>query len=85
MRSTQSKPTPRQQAEAIVAKIKMREDKEYVMRQLGKYPSDYWPKIMKGYVQQWREGVDSEELQFKKQNAGRVRANTWLRETDHWK
>lgn len=34
------------------------------------------------YREQWLAGMDSEPIEHKKQNAGRYRANSWLRQID---
>ena len=61
----------------------MKDDVTYVRSELEKYDPYLHDEIMKGYVQQWREGVDNEAVIFRKQNAGRRKANAWLRQTNH--
>ncbi len=74
----------KEQVYQVINQLKIKDDREYVYRELRKYPTEFWLRIIKGYVEKWRQGVDEEKVSYRKQNAGRKKANIWLRETKHW-
>ena len=56
-----------------------RDDRSFVRQQLiGSYGADRLKRV-DGYLEQFRVGSESVDLPHKKENAGRKRANTWLR------
>lgn len=67
-------------AQQIISKLKQREDVIYVRSELRKHDRSRHDAIMNGYMEKWREGVNSEAVEQKKQNAGRRKGNNWLRE-----
>ena len=62
----------------VIDKLKLKGDKAFVIAKLDRVPKHRWVELMQGYIQAWREGMDSEEVIFRKQNAGRFKANQYL-------
>ncbi len=69
----------------IIQRMPLRDDRKYVTEQLNQYPTECRAGILKGYLREWKEARDSEPVSYRKQNAGRYRANKWLRETEHYR
>jgi hypothetical protein len=67
-------------AEHKIGQLKMHDDRVFLRRTLlgvyGKKRLD----IVNRYFEEWRKGEDGEPVEHRKQNAGRYRANTWMRE-----
>ena len=58
----------------------MPEDRSFVRKCLaGISGSDRTALVIK-YLDQWQQGIDAEPIDIKKNNAGRYRANVWIRE-----
>lgn len=70
-------------AQQIISRLKLRGDADFVRNELRKYDDWKHDAIMNRYVEQWRSGMDSGQVEQKKQNCGRRRANIWLRENKH--
>ena len=66
------------EAERLVNLLKLKDDKEFVFKQLGRFPSKEWLPIFREYIEHWRSGVNEQPDENKKQNSGRYRANVWL-------
>lgn len=70
-----------QKAESLVSSLKLRADRVFVHKCLiGIYGTERLEVVNK-YLEQWRHGSDGEPISFKKDNAGRYQANTWLRKS----
>jgi len=67
----------------VINKLKLEDDKEFVLNQLKRFPAEKHNEVFKGYIDAWRVGVDEEEVSYKKQNAGRYKANQYLLYTEH--
>ncbi len=66
-------------AEHIISSEVHRDDRSFVRQQLiGSYGADRLKRV-DGYLEQFRIGSESVQEPHKKSNAGRKRANTWLR------
>lgn len=67
-------------ADQIIGKLKLKDDVKYVRHELSRFNYYQHDAIMNEYMDQWRQGVNDEPIEHRKQNKGRVRANNWLRE-----
>ena len=73
------KPSDQEIAENLIDSLKLRDDKIFIRQCLiGVYGSKRL-SIINSYLEQWELGSDTETNVIKKDNAGRYRANTWLR------
>ena len=73
-------PSDQEIAESHIDCLRLRDDRIFVRQCLvGLYGSKRLA-LVKLYLEQWQIGSDAEPIQFKKGNAGRHRANVWLRE-----
>jgi len=70
-------------ADQIISMLKLKDDRMFVRNKLKKYDPFHHDRIVNGYMDQWRIGVNSVEIEYKKQNAGRYMANCWLRDENH--
>ena len=69
-----------EQAERLVCSLTSHDDRVFIRQQLiGAYGSDRLV-IIQEYFNQWYVGSSSEPISQKKENAGRYRANVWIRE-----
>lgn len=69
-----------EKAERLIDSIQFRDDRVFVRQQLiGAYGSDRLAMVQE-YLRHWQVGSNSEPAPHKKDNVGRYRANTWLRE-----
>ena len=69
-----------EQAERLVGSLELHEDRVFVRQQLiGSYGSDRLA-IVQEYFNQWGLGIEAEPVAIKQDNAGRHRANVWIRE-----
>jgi hypothetical protein len=64
----------------LVNTLPMREDKKHLWKHIDKMPGAVQVRTVTAYLQQWQLGSEAEPLEHKKENAGRHRANAWLRE-----
>lgn len=58
----------------------LKDDIDFVADILGQIPKDRHKSILRGYAEEWRKGMGSSENALQKQNLGRLKANSWLRE-----
>ena len=58
--------------------LPLRDDKNFIIEQLQRFPSEAHNQIWKEYCYQWHEGKNETDVSYKKQNRGRHRANLWL-------
>ena len=72
--------TDHELAEHKINELTLRDDRTFVRQMLlGAYGKDRLT-LVDLYFNEWRKGVESEPIEVKKENAGRRRANTWLRQ-----
>ena len=73
-------PTYQEQAESSIDSLNLHDDRVFVRRCLvGVYGEDRLA-IIQQYLSEWKIGAASVAMEVKKENAGRHRANVWLRE-----
>ena len=70
-----------QKAESLVSSLKLRDDRVFVHRCLIGIYGTKRLEIVNKYLEQWQQGSSSEPVNIKKDNAGRYKANTWLRKS----
>jgi hypothetical protein len=58
----------------------LRDDFLYCERLLRNLPEHLQRSMLRGYCAKWDEGMEQEQNEQRKQNAGRFLANTFLRE-----
>ena len=66
-------------ADSLVSNLSMPEDRSFVRQCLTDIYGTKRLDIVNKYLQQWRLGVEAEPVAIKKDNAGRYRANIWVR------
>ena len=67
-------------AEHKIDQLTLHEDRAFVRQMLlGAYGRDRLA-LVNQYFTEWRKGANAEPIEVKKENAGRRRANTWLRQ-----
>jgi hypothetical protein len=67
-------------AEHKINELTLRDDCVFVRQMLlGAYGKDRLA-LVNLYFDEWRKGAESEPIEVKRENAGRRRANTWLRQ-----
>ena len=66
----------------VIAKMPMKEDCVFIRSQLSRFPEKSKHNIFKGYLDEWRIGKEKEPVIYKKENAGRYRANIWIQEQE---
>ncbi len=72
--------TDQELAEHLVGSLKSHDDRIHLHRRLiGAYGTKRLG-IVNEYLAQWIQGSDAETISYKKDNAGRYRANVWLRQ-----
>ncbi len=72
--------TDHELAEHKINGLRLREDREFVYRKLkGTYGEKRLTLVIQ-YFDEWQKGSDAETNVNKIENAGRYRANTWLRD-----
>jgi len=77
---TEIQEAQQKESESLICSLKLRDDRSYVRQfLLGVYGSKRLA-IVNEYLNQWQQAADAEPSEIKKQNAGRFKANTWLRE-----
>jgi hypothetical protein len=69
-----------QKAESFVSSIKLRDDRIFIHQCLIGIYGTKRLDIVNKYLEQWRLGVEAEPVAIKQENAGRYRANAWIRE-----
>jgi len=73
------KPTDQETAEHRINGLRLHDDRVFVRQKLiGIYGAKRLDIVNK-YLEQWRLGVEAEPVKIKKENAGRHRANAWIR------
>lgn len=71
--------THQERAESMIDQLELHDDRVFVRRCLiGIYGADRLAAFQR-YLAKWNEGAANETNAIKKQNAGRFRANCWLR------
>ena len=74
------KTTDHEVAEQLISSLELHDDQVFVRQCLiGIYGSDRLA-VVQEYFNQWYVGSSSEPISHKKENAGRYRANVWIRE-----
>ena len=69
-----------QKAERLVSSLELHDDRVFIHQCLiGIYGTKRLDVVNK-YLEQWRLGVEAEPVGIKQDNAGRYRANVWMRE-----
>ena len=69
----------------VIDRLKLKEDRDYVMARLDRIPTRLWVETIQKYIKEWKDGIDNEPMGHKKQNAGRFRANQFLLSTSERK
>jgi hypothetical protein len=70
-----------QEAERLVSSLELHDDRVFIHQCLiGIYGTNRLDTVNK-YLEQWQQGSSAEPINIKKDNAGRNRANTWLRKS----
>ena len=72
--------TDHELAEHKINGLEMREDREFVRRKLKGIYGKKRLDLVNQYFDEWQKGSDAETNVNKIDNAGRYRANTWLRD-----
>lgn len=54
------------------------DDLTFLRKQLKRIPNNQRKHIVRQYTQQWIEGMQQEPCEYKKQNKGRFKANSWI-------
>ena len=72
--------TDHELAEHKINGLEMREDREFVRRKLKGIYGKKRLDLVNQYFNEWQKGSDAETNVNKIENAGRYRANTWLRD-----
>lgn len=57
-----------------------KDDIAFIKRYIGFIPYQDRRKILEKYADEWLKGMAQTDIVYAKQNIGRFRANTWLRE-----
>ena len=57
----------------------LRDDEKFIKALLQTQCKSRYKILLNGYVKEWRKGRDECANNIRKDNAGRFRANTWLR------
>jgi hypothetical protein len=68
------------QAEILIRSIKLRDDRVFVRECLLNVAGVDRLSLVNEYLKQWQHGSNEQPDPIKSDNAGRYRANTWLRE-----
>jgi len=68
-----------QKAENLVSGLALHDDRVFVHQCLIGIYGTKRLEVANKYLEQWQQGSDAEPIFFKKDNAGRFQANTWLR------
>jgi hypothetical protein len=69
-----------EQAERLVCSLKLHDDRVFIRQKLIGIYGTKRLDIVNEYFKQWRLGVEAEPVAIKQDNAGRYRANIWIRE-----
>ena len=72
--------TDHELAEHKINGLRLREDREFVHRKLIRIYGKKRLDLVNQYFDEWQKGSDAEPEEHRKDNAGRYRANTWLRD-----
>ena len=60
----------------------MREDIKFLKAKLLKIPTYQKRSFLEKYVEEWLQGMQETNIIYQKQNHGRRRGNSWLREIE---
>ena len=71
--------TDHELAEHKISQLKLRDDRTFLRQQLLGVYGEARLEVVNKYFIEWLKGMDAEPVEIKKENAGRYRANTWLR------
>jgi len=71
--------TDQELAEHKINGLRLREDQIFVRRKLKRMYGKERLDLVNQYFDEWQKGMDTEQVEIKKENVGRKRANTWLR------
>ena len=63
---------------AVIDRLKLKDDRTFVLSRLDRIPTRLWVEAMQGYIKEWRDGMENEPVEHKKENAGRFKANQYL-------
>ena len=74
------KPSDHEIAEQLIGTLELHDDRVYIHQYLIGIYGTKRLDIVNKYLEQWQQGSDAEPSQIKKDNAGRYRANVWIRE-----
>ncbi len=66
------------QAEDLIAAIELAGDRQFVQDRTARMSLEEKDAVLEEYFRQWRVAASNEPVSFKKANAGRYTANTWL-------
>ena len=76
-------PTNQGIAEHLIGSLKLHDDRTFVRQYLIGIYGTKRLTAMNAYLDQWQLGSDAETDGIKKENAGRYRANVWLRDRNN--
>ncbi len=74
------KPTYQEIAEHKINGLKLHDDRVFLRQKLVGIYGTKRLDIVNKYLEQWKLGVEAEPVAIKQDNAGRHRANVWIRE-----
>ena len=69
-----------QESEELISSIQLRDDRQFIRECLATVSAPDRLALVNEYLEQWQQGWDAEPDPIKSDNAGRYRANVWLRE-----
>ncbi len=72
--------TDHQLAEHKINGLRLRDDQVFIHQKLIGIYGKKRLELVNQYFYEWSKGMDAEPVGYKKENKGRYRANTWLRE-----
>ena len=72
--------TDHQLAEHKINGLRLRDDQVFIHQNLIGIYGKKRLELVNQYFYEWSKGMDAEPVGYKKENKGRYRANTWLRE-----
>ena len=73
-------PTNHELAEHKINGLRLQDDREFVYRRLKGTRGEKRLTLVNQYFDEWQQGSDAQPEEHRKENAGRYRANTWLRD-----
>ena len=72
--------TDHELAEHKINGLKLHDDRVFVRQKLIGTCGEKRLELVTQYFDEWRKGMEAEPVSYKKDNAGRYRANVWLRQ-----